>query len=295
MFQKRMIRLLIAVALVLPIAFLCVAAGQADEIFPEIPSTECEDCHNIVQSHWAESSHGNSVGNEVFQAEWNAQGQPRSCFECHTTGYDPATGMWDVSSVSCSTCHNPVPASHPDQIMPTDVSSRLCGDCHLDTYSDWTTSIHGQEDLACVRCHSPHTNGIRATDTQELCSSCHSEEVHFFQYTAHYEEGLLCIDCHVRVAEGPMGEGHGQREHTFEVDMETCSSCHSDEMHFPMPGTSTTAMSSMAISDPLVASIENSPEPVSPIGFAAVATLIGTALGIILAPWTERWTNRSKS
>jgi hypothetical protein len=31
------------------------------------------------------------------------------------------------------------------------------------------------------------------------------------------------------------------------------------------------------------------PEPVSPIGFAALAALLGLAGGMVLAPWLERW------
>jgi hypothetical protein len=289
MFKKLIIRLSIAIAFGVPVAFFSVAAGKADEALPGTSSGECQDCHEIVQTHWAESSHANAVSNPAFQLDWNEQGQPDECFACHTTGYDPDTGDWDVASVSCTTCHSPIPGNHPDQIMPTDVSSRLCGECHLETYSEWTQSTHAQQDLACVRCHSPHTNSIRATDTQELCSSCHAEEVHFFQYTAHYEEGLLCIDCHVRVLDGDLGEGHGQREHTFEVDMATCSNCHSDEMHYPMPGVDGSAMGGGGTGiDTLSSSIQSSPNPVSPLGFALVATLVGAALGMIIAPWSER-------
>ena len=297
MLKNRLIRFIVAAAIVLPLLFLTVAAGKADEVAPEIPAAECQDCHEIVQMHWAESAHGNSVTNTNFQTLWNERGQPRTCFQCHTTGYDEATGDWEVSSVSCTTCHNPIPANHPDQIMPTDVSSRLCGDCHVDTYSDWTLSTHASEDLACVRCHSPHTNGIRATDTQELCSTCHAEEVHFYSYTAHYEEGLLCVDCHLRVLDGPTGEGHGQREHSFEVDMSTCSGCHSDEMHYPIPNDGGSGMSGtgMDIGGDVLSNIQSTPTPASPIGFALVAVLVGTALGMILSPWSERWFSRIKS
>ncbi len=297
MFKNRLIHILIASAIVLPVIFLSVAAGQADEFVTDIPSTECQDCHEIVQMHWAKSSHANSVNSESFLTMWGERGQPRTCFECHTTGYDPATGTWEVSSVSCTKCHNPAPTNHPDQIMPTDVSSRLCGDCHLDTYSDWTLSTHAQEDLACVRCHSPHTNGIRATDTQELCSSCHSEEVHFYSYTAHYAEGLLCIDCHLRVLDGPVGEGHGQREHSFIVDMSTCSNCHSEQLHYPVPNAGGSSMSraGLNITNDMLSNIQSTPAPASPLGFALVAILIGTGLGMILSPWSERWFSRIKS
>ena len=34
------------------------------------------------------------------------------------------------------------------------------------------------------------------------------------------------------------------------------------------------------------------PQPVSPIGFALLAGLVGLAGGVVLAPWIERFQNR---
>jgi hypothetical protein len=290
MFQKQIIRYTFVMVFALSIAAFNATIGFAQDATPQ---GECQDCHEIVQTHWAEGAHANSVTSQGFQQAWNDQGQPDTCFACHTTGFDEATGEFEVSSVSCTTCHNPEPKNHPDQVMPTDVSSRLCGQCHLETYSNWTESVHAQEDLACVQCHNPHTNEIRAEDSQALCSACHSEEVHFFEYTSHYEEGLLCVDCHVRVLDQPMGEGHGQREHTFTVDMATCSNCHSDDMHYPGPDGGQIGGGGDAGLNVSDVSIQTSPNPVSPFGFALVAILIGAALGMILSPWSERWLNKT--
>ena len=66
MLKNRLIRFIVAAAIVLPLLFLTVAAGKADEVAPEIPAAECQDCHEIVQMHWAESAHGNSVTNTNF-------------------------------------------------------------------------------------------------------------------------------------------------------------------------------------------------------------------------------------
>jgi hypothetical protein len=35
------------------------------------------------------------------------------------------------------------------------------------------------------------------------------------------------------------------------------------------------------------------PQPVSPIGFSALAGLLGLAGGMVLAPWLERWYQRT--
>ena len=82
--------------------------------------------------------------------------------------------------------------------MQTDISSRLCGQCHVDTFAEWETSQHGQEELTCARCHNPHSNELRLGSMQDTCRTCHKEETHFFTFTAHAEEGLLCTDCHCK-------------------------------------------------------------------------------------------------
>jgi formate-dependent nitrite reductase cytochrome c552 subunit len=176
----------------------------------------------------------------------------------------------------------------------------MCGNCHLDTHAEWEGSIHGQENLACVRCHNPHTTDLRADGVQTLCQSCHNEVAHFYSYTGHAEEGLLCSDCHLRVsdaAEGQMGEGHGQRVHSFTVDLESCSQCHEDEMHYPGEDAMTleddlgTAMEP-ALSMASVVPLNSEPDPVSPFGFAVLASLVGMGFGIVVAPWLEKWNRR---
>jgi len=294
MLRKLLFRSLAAIGIGLPLTFAIAAVSEAGVANPELHEGECQDCHEIIQSHWAESGHGSATDDPAFQEAWDASGRSPDCLACHTTGYDDALGTWQADGISCSTCHGPAPSNHPEQIMPTDVSSRLCGKCHLETYSEWTTSLHSQEDLACVRCHSPHTTGLKADDAQALCSACHTEEVHFYSYTSHYEAGLLCTDCHLRIEEGSPGKGHGQRSHTFSVDMDTCSNCHEDEMHYPLPQNTTAgnppASPGSSGGGGIAASVE--PAPVSPVGFAVLAALLGIALGLVLAPWSERWYRR---
>ena len=41
------------------------------------------------------------------------------------------------------------------------------------------------------------------------------------------------------------------------------------------------------------ASVTPEPSPVSPIGFAGLAALIGLAAGMVLAPWLERFYHRA--
>jgi hypothetical protein len=297
MLKSWFMRGFVGLCFALPMGFLAVAVAQAGSPMQETSQDECRDCHEIIQTHWTDSAHGHAADDEVFTEAWQAQGSPQECLSCHTTGFDPETGTWQAEGVSCTVCHYPTSENHPEQVMPTDISSRLCGKCHLDTYAEWEVSTHGQEELACVRCHNPHTTALKKSDAQEVCQACHNQEAHFYNYTGHAEEGLLCADCHLRVSDGEMGEGHGQRLHTFVVDVETCTGCHGDNLHYPT-GDESASVETVEASALLPigrTSVSTQPNPVSPMGFAVVAALVGMGSGMILAPWLEKWYRRAKN
>jgi predicted CXXCH cytochrome family protein len=265
----------------------------------EPDKNECADCHEITQNHWAESSHGQAFNNTAFQMAWREQNSPEECLACHTTGFNSTTGKSEMDSVSCSACHGPEIGEHPEKIMPTDVSSELCGTCHLDTHDEWETSGHAAEDLTCVRCHNAHTTELRTGDVDQLCQSCHNETAHYYDDTVHAAEGLLCSDCHLRVSDTKLGEGHGQRSHTFTVDLATCTSCHNDEMHIQQPSAvsqienNDQAKDSQPVfSKGSMPTILKEAEPVGPMGFAILAVLVGMGFGIVAAPWLAK---KSKS
>jgi predicted CXXCH cytochrome family protein len=273
-----------------------VTLAQVQSTLPDEMTPDCQGCHDIVREHWQAGAHGQAISDQTFQQAWAEQGSPLECMQCHTTGFDAATGTWDYDGVACVTCHNPVNENHPQEVMPTDISSRLCGECHLDTFAQWETSVHAQEDLACVSCHNAHTTDIKADDVQQLCSSCHSDAVHYFNFTPHAEAGLLCTDCHLRISGSEMGDGHGKRLHYFKVDIDTCVECHSDGLHSYTPAAmgqdenQTVSQSSMI--PEIEQNLEAQPGPVSPVGFGILGTLVGLAFGMLLAPWLERWFKR---
>ncbi len=295
MLRKAFARLLGGLCFALPLGLVTAAFVQASPQVQDAPPDDCQGCHRIIQTHWEESGHGQSMSDPVFLEAWDAQGKPDSCLACHASEFDEQTGTWAEESVACTVCHNPIPSDHPEQVMPTEISSRLCGQCHLDTFKEWQDSTHGQDGLTCVRCHNSHTTSIRATGVQELCQACHNEEVHFYSYTAHAEQGLLCVDCHLRVSESQVGEGHGERVHSFSVDLHTCNQCHGEQMHFPA------ASNAMEANAPLQAGLDfpfeettlnEEANPVSPLGFAVVAALVGMAFGMLMSPWLERFYQR---
>ena len=150
MFSRWLRRIFIGLCFAFPFGIIAAATVEAQTVGEEPSGSECEGCHEITQTHWSESAHANSVEDPEFQKAWREQDSPSECLECHTSGFDKSTGTFDTESVSCSVCHGPEPNEHPEQIMPTDISSRMCGNCHLDTHAEWEGSVHGQEDLACL-------------------------------------------------------------------------------------------------------------------------------------------------
>lgn len=286
----------IGLCFAIPLGVIASATVHAQSTSGEQEGDECADCHEITQNHWQESAHGQAFSDPEYQMAWREQGSPDECLACHTTGFDPAAGSYEADSVACATCHNPEPAEHPQDIMPTDISSRLCGSCHLESHDDWQQSGHAQEDLACVRCHNAHTTDLRAGAVQELCQSCHNDTTHYYNNTTHAEAGLLCSDCHLRVADSKPGEGHAKRSHTFMVDLQTCAGCHEDQMHTAL-SAQVEQINAPAVQDKPVLSmasapiVQTEPDPVGPMGFAVLATLVGLGFGIVVAPWL---TNRSR-
>ncbi len=236
MLRREIKRFIVGLCCALVAGLLAVAIGEAGGPVQEGPvRTDCNECHESVVNHWAESAHGQATLDPVFVAAWEERGSPPECMSCHTSDYDPETGAWQADGINCVSCHSGQTGPHPETPMPTDPSSRLCGTCHVSTYAEWQISAHGEGEMTCVRCHNPHTTSLRMGNMQDLCVTCHNEESHFYGYTGHAQNGLQCTDCHLRVSESSLGEGHGKRVHTFSVDLATCTQCHGQEMHFPAP------------------------------------------------------------
>lgn len=300
-------KILLGLCLVLPLLFITVTAGEArsSQQESEPPADECQSCHSDTHDDWAESMHGQATDNRAFLLEWKKQNSPQECLACHTTGFDPLTGEWEADGITCEVCHGPAPSDHPESIMPTKGSAEDCGSCHVDTHKQWEISGHGHNDLTCNNCHNPHTTEIKAADSQALCRTCHNQESHFYEMTAHAEQGLLCTDCHLRLTDASAGEGHGNRIHTFDVDLRSCTQCHGAEMHYPVRDamlphdeTAQTAeegdLTVTPSHEPLSASLTSTPEPANSTTNYALALTVGLALGIIVAPGLDHLYRRMR-
>ena len=307
MFIRHTKRIIVGVFCAIITGVLAVAIGEAGAPRQEGPvRTDCQDCHESVVHNWQDSAHGDAAVNTAFQDAWQEKGSPPECLSCHATEFDAETGDLHSDGIECATCHFGQTGPHPETPMPTDPSSRSCGNCHLDTYNEWQASAHGEGELACVRCHNPHTTNLKVGNMYDLCTDCHNEEGHFYGMTSHAQQGLQCTDCHLRVSESPMGEGHGQRLHTFSVDLDTCNECHGEQMHFPVPGEESTETSEMMLTayapddgassrDERVVgqTVDEEPptQPVQSINYILVA-IAGMGFGMALTPYAENWYKR---
>lgn len=288
---------------------LVIASAQGDAQPAAQTSTDCANCHTEFQMSWQSGPHGQAGSDPVFVEEWNAQGKPGACLVCHTTGYDPATATYKADGVTCEACHGPAPADHPKTPMPVDRSTDMCGRCHSDTrfgWQDWKISTHYQRGMDCATCHDPHSAALKqvaapresqkSDDVSQLCITCHKESSMDFSYTAHAQKDISCVDCHVKHLENVEREAHTVPDHSFNASLESCNTCHAQQMHSATEAVSPAGITSPSSAEPAEeiksASLTPEPEPVSPMGFSVLAGLIGLAGGMVLAPWLERWYHR---
>ena len=86
---------------------------------------------------------------------------------------------------------------------------------------------------------------------------------------------------------------HGEKDHSFFVSLDSCNECHVYQMHEPVDGQVADEEKELdAMVSTEISSVMATPQPVSPIGFALLAGLVGLAAGVVLAPWIERFQNR---
>ena len=254
---------------------------------------ECKTCHPAFYETWEDGLHGQAFSDPAFQKSWQDQGEPVECLVCHVTGYDSTNRTWESDGITCQRCHNPVPANHPQEPMPVNRSSELCGECHTETNFQWQASVHSQHDLGCETCHDPHSSQLLAENDSILCASCHKARSSNFSHSSHSEEGLACADCHMADLYEQGVQIHGEKDHSFLVSLDSCNGCHVYQMHDPVDAH---VEPEEEVLDPMisaeVSSVLAAPQPVSPLGFALLAGLVGLAAGVVLSPWIERFQNR---
>ena len=313
---SRFERLIIALMFALLFAGVTLVIAQAQGGNPPVQdgqqSPPCAVCHTEFVTTWESGPHGQAGSDPVFVADWTAQGKPGACLVCHVTGYDPATATWKEDGVTCEACHGVVSMDHPKEPASVDRSPDLCGRCHSDTrfgWQGWEGSTHYQRGMDCAVCHDPHSASLKEikpaegevalADASQLCINCHKEVSMNFPYSQHHEKGVSCIDCHVEHLENENRDPHSLPDHSFNASLKTCNTCHADQMHsatgeasLPEDGTASADPAAGTAPEMHLASVTPEPEPVSPMGYAGLAGLVGLAAGMVLAPWLERFYHR---
>jgi predicted CXXCH cytochrome family protein len=306
-------RLLIALIIALPFVGVALFMTQisADAAGPTQSAADCATCHPTFYDEWSTGLHGQANTNPAFLESWNAEGKPGACLVCHTTGYDPASGVSLADGVDCLACHNPIPSNHPTDNMPVDTSPDLCGKCHSDpsfATGEWQLSAHYQRGMTCSVCHDPHTAGMKtisaggvvSPDASDLCSNCHKEAMQNFPTSKHAEAGVTCVNCHLGFdpEDKSFEASHKAPAHDFVPSLKTCNKCHANQMHAPgeavaaaaikieQTGGTPTPEPTLVVT--AIPAVNAEPLPVSPLGFAGLAGLLGLGGGMVLAPWLER-------
>jgi predicted CXXCH cytochrome family protein len=275
---SRIERLLIALLFALLAAGLTLVFASAQGENPpaaQTSSLECVSCHTESQATWQTGAHGKA------------------------------------ELVTCEACHGSAPADHPKTPMSIDRSPDLCIRCHSNTsfgVEDWKASKHSELGIDCATCHDPHSASLKkivgprgapsnTDDSSALCINCHKDHSLDFSYSTHSQQGLACADCHVNHVENADGTTNTVTNHTFAASLASCSNCHAEQMHSNAEAKISEEGAASVLGEQTteahLAAASSEPQPVGPMGFSALAGMIGLAGGMVLAPWLERWFYRS--
>lgn len=190
---------------------------------------------------------------------WESDDKLRTCTRCHDEGEshpvlsilktphavtaDPGTPF---AQEGCASCHGaseehmrpPGDAGRaaPEVVFgkngatPVAEQNALCLTCHESGLRmHWQGSVHDNEDIGCVGCHSLHTaqDPVMAKETQpQACFSCHSSKrAEIMRPSSHpiLEGKMACSDCH---------NPHGSSGPGLLVERtlnETCYTCHAEK------------------------------------------------------------------
>jgi len=143
--------------------------------------------------------------------------------------YAPSTASETIPVEECLSCHQV-----PEMFLPLESGERLYLTVDPDAFA---ASIHGQQEVVCVDCHTeftgyPHPElaieNRREVSIQltQVCMNCHPEEKDLYAKGRHAQEFVkgnlntaLCVDCHTS------HQVKDIRNSKVEI-AETCQKCH---------------------------------------------------------------------
>ena len=147
----------------------------------------CQTCHAEIFSNWEKTPH--------WKTTLDTKGGPsrQGCEGCHGPGAAHVAGGGDKTKIFIFADHS-----------PKEINSR-CLTCHASSaeHMNAANSLHRQNDVSCISCHSPHhaqvSEALLIKPQPELCYGCHLQQKPQFSMPFHHRvnEGLVqCTDCH---------------------------------------------------------------------------------------------------
>lgn len=157
-----------------------------------VGSEACKTCHEDMPSpgfykHYEDSPHFVTTLDTRRGPEWHG------CEACHGPGKAHVEGGGDKTKIF--TFKN---------ASAQEISERCLG-CHSygEEHSNYARSVHLQNNVSCIDCHSPHhpqeSQYLMKVKQPQLCYGCHLDKKQTFDRPFHHRvnEGLVrCTDCH---------------------------------------------------------------------------------------------------
>ncbi|WP_246037850.1 cytochrome c3 family protein [Geomonas terrae] len=132
------------------------------------------------------------------------EGKSGTCLSCHANPaavsgkmlIDPTRYTRTThAKIGCPSCHDSVPAAHPQGGVPARAE---CAECHSEIAQQYGSSIHAGK-TRCAGCHNPHKvkspAEISGQEINTMCSSCHD----VLKMTATHGQWLPQADLHIRM------------------------------------------------------------------------------------------------
>lgn len=181
----------------------------ASQTYTDSNTETCLDCHDDFAESLSGSAHRLSTESDL-KAQLSV-----GCTGCHS-GWEEHLEDPSVDNIE-----------NGSKLVASE-QAELCAGCHTNAHQESMSSTdpHGLADVACLDCHSIHSNPnlkLVKDDREEFCLSCHTSIAsEFKRRTVHpLESGnVSCIDCH------KLGQT-GDALMAMGIDW-TCQNCHSE-------------------------------------------------------------------
>jgi DmsE family decaheme c-type cytochrome len=198
------------------------ASPQAKTPVPAPPSASdyvgaeaCKTCHEDIYNGWEKSPHWKTTLNKKEGASH------QGCEGCHGAAAAHVSDPSDTSKLFLF-----------EKVSNKEINAR-CLSCHAGgtEHMKAINSIHTENDVSCISCHSPHhprTKEFLLIKAQpQLCFGCHLQQKPQFDMPFHHRvnEGLIqCSDCH-----NVHGTVKPKQVRTSTTQDAICFTCHADK------------------------------------------------------------------